>query len=85
MTSSRARRNARIWITFVVISAVLGSGARAQDAAAPKPIAELNEQTWKMAEGLLPDEFLNRYKNGLRAAPLKPASGSLQQKRYPHL
>lgn len=46
-------------------------------AADAKPIAELNAQTWKMAEGLLPDEFLNRYKNGdWRHSIYEPPAGT---------
>jgi len=50
-------------IGLLMLSAVLFPAGRAH-AAEPKPIVELNEQTWKLAEGSLPEEFLNRYKNG---------------------
>lgn len=39
--------------------------ATAQEGAAPTaPVTVLNAQTWETAKGLLPDELLERYKNG---------------------
>jgi hypothetical protein len=61
------------WFMPIVACAALGR----VHAAESKPIAELNEQTWKMAEGLLPDEFLNRYKNGeWRHSIYEPPAGT---------
>jgi hypothetical protein len=58
----RGVRHAMIAVIALLMPLAIGSTSRAS--AEQKPVAELNQQTWKIAEGLLPDEFLNRYKNG---------------------
>jgi hypothetical protein len=66
MTFARIRVDALLWFGCVVSTGLLiaaHAGAEAGGSSA-KLVAELNQQTWKIAEELLPEEFLNRYKNG---------------------
>lgn len=61
------RRVASIAALITATIAVAAGGVRAQSAAAsggPPPGTVLDAQTWQTAQGLLPEEFLERYKKG---------------------
>jgi hypothetical protein len=47
-----------------IVTAIQASGQTAAVGAGPAPGTVLNAQTWQQAEGLLPQEFLERYKSG---------------------
>lgn len=74
---TRAFGARRLVITIGLLTFLMSGAPRLASGAVAKPVAELNEQTWKMAEGLLPDEFLNRYKNGdWRHSIYEPPAGT---------
>ncbi len=55
---------AAIAVVLAIASAGVGADQAPPPAASHKSLGMLNEQTWQMAQGKLPDEFLNRYRNG---------------------
>ena len=64
MDTSRVAWSANIAVAALLIIASAGLGADQAPPPAYKSLGMLNEQTWQMAQGKLPEEFLDRYRKG---------------------
>ena len=64
MESTRFARWAIAAIAAAVLAGAAAGADQAPSASGHKSLGMLNEQTWQLAQGKLPEEFLDRYRKG---------------------